>query len=154
MEFHTICFPYRESNEQQDLHISYMSYGISYDLLFIPWLKRTTRFAYLTHFLWICIQFALHTVTETNNKVCISCQFPVRCYTICFPYNDWNEQHGLHILTISYGFFYILLFIQCGGHLRKANFCCKSSDLPPIMLTFHPRSLQISPGQVENMHFH
>ena len=77
MEFYTICSPYGDWNEQQGSHISHMSYLISYNLLSIPWLKRTTRFAYLVNFLWNFIQFALHTVTETNNKVCIFCQFPI-----------------------------------------------------------------------------
>ena len=88
MESHTICFPYRDWNEQQGLHISHISYGFAYNLLFIPWLKRTTRFAYLVNFLWNFIQFGFHTVTETNNKVCISCQFPMDFHTFWSPYRD------------------------------------------------------------------
>ena len=120
MEFHTICCPYRDWNEQQGLHISHISYRISYNLFSIPWLKRTTRFAYLAHFLQNFLQFAVHTVTETNNKVCISRTFPMEFHTICSLYN-------------VVGIFVRLIW--------------KSLDLPSKMLTFQPRSSQITSDQ-------
>ena len=45
-----------------NLHFSLISFGISYILLAIPWLTRTTRFAYLAHCLWNVMHVAFHTM--------------------------------------------------------------------------------------------